>query len=454
MYNYNGPHRLGITDAGVAHFDGYALLHAGNYTSYVNTTNFPGLNKVGTVTSVAMTVPTGLSVSGTPITTSGTLAISFASGYSIPTTAKQSNWDTAYGWGNHASAGYLLASTAASTYLRLTGGTMTGTIQVGEYTAFGVSGSTFYLGSPAYPVNLQSNGTTQINGNTIWHSGNSNKSDVAWACSTLTAAGNISTSGYVSVGIGGANSYVGSDAANNIFLHNSSGYILVVDGVYVRRGSSASTATLGSTTYPWAGITATSADFRLTNFTDFHIYRNNSAGSAGITYYASAQTTNYWNAGMDPTGTAYGGRFYWYYTGSYLAYLTTTGNFVAVGAITAGAASDARLKTNIRALSADAAKRIVMGLNPVTFTWNARATELYDRYKGDDLGMIAQEVEPYLPQAIGTIFENYKRLDYDKVVTPLVKVAQDHETRLARAEGRIAALERENAELKRKLFAC
>ena len=95
-----------------------------------------------------------------------------------------------------------------------------------------------------------------------------------------------------------------------------------------------------------------------------------------------------------------------------------------------------------------------MGLNPVTFTWNARATELYDRYKGDDLGMIAQEVEPYLPQAIGTIFENYKRLDYDKVVTPLVKVAQDHETRLARAEGRIAALERENAELKRKLFAC
>ena len=70
----------------------------------------------GTVTSVALTVPTGLSVSGSPITTSGTLAISFATGYSIPTTAKQGNWDTAYGWGDHAQAGYLLASTAASTY--------------------------------------------------------------------------------------------------------------------------------------------------------------------------------------------------------------------------------------------------------------------------------------------------------------------------------------------------
>ena len=50
----------------------------------------------GTVTSVAMTVPTGLSVSGSPITTSGTLAVSLASGYSIPTTASQTNWDTAY----------------------------------------------------------------------------------------------------------------------------------------------------------------------------------------------------------------------------------------------------------------------------------------------------------------------------------------------------------------------
>jgi hypothetical protein len=55
-----------------------------------------GPQATGSVTSVAMTVPTGLSVTGTPITTSGTLAVSLQSGYSIPTTASQSNWDTAY----------------------------------------------------------------------------------------------------------------------------------------------------------------------------------------------------------------------------------------------------------------------------------------------------------------------------------------------------------------------
>lgn len=48
------------------------------------------------VTSVDMSVPTGLSVSGNPITTSGTLALTFASGYSIPTTTSQTNWDSAY----------------------------------------------------------------------------------------------------------------------------------------------------------------------------------------------------------------------------------------------------------------------------------------------------------------------------------------------------------------------
>jgi hypothetical protein len=51
---------------------------------------------VGSVTSVALTVPTGLSVTGSPVTSSGTLAISLTAGYSIPTTLSQSNWDLAF----------------------------------------------------------------------------------------------------------------------------------------------------------------------------------------------------------------------------------------------------------------------------------------------------------------------------------------------------------------------
>ena len=51
----------------------------------------------GSVTSIRITVPTGFAVSpSTAITTAGTFAITFASGYSLPSTADQANWNTAY----------------------------------------------------------------------------------------------------------------------------------------------------------------------------------------------------------------------------------------------------------------------------------------------------------------------------------------------------------------------
>lgn len=64
-----------------------------------------GLIDLGTiggsgVTSVSMTVPTGLSISGSPITTTGTLALTLQGGYSIPTTANQILWDSAYARSN------------------------------------------------------------------------------------------------------------------------------------------------------------------------------------------------------------------------------------------------------------------------------------------------------------------------------------------------------------------
>lgn len=111
-------------------FNEYTVYHSGNLLAATQTTagllssadkaKLDGIAagaKTGTVTSVAMTVPTGLSVSGSPITTSGTLAVSLASGYSIPTTAKQTQWDTAY---TH--------SQASHAYLPLTGGTLTGNL--------------------------------------------------------------------------------------------------------------------------------------------------------------------------------------------------------------------------------------------------------------------------------------------------------------------------------------
>lgn len=72
----------------------------------------------GTVTSVTLTQGNGISItnSGVAITTSGSRTISIASA----TLTKIENGNTAYGWGNHANAGYAMATDLAALATRVT----------------------------------------------------------------------------------------------------------------------------------------------------------------------------------------------------------------------------------------------------------------------------------------------------------------------------------------------
>ena len=81
---------------------------------------------VGTVTSVDMSVPTGFTISGNPVTSSGTLAVAFASGYSLPTNAVQANWTTAYN-DSIVSAAVTGVETKTLTLNQQDGGTITAT---------------------------------------------------------------------------------------------------------------------------------------------------------------------------------------------------------------------------------------------------------------------------------------------------------------------------------------
>jgi trimeric autotransporter adhesin len=137
-----------------------------------------------------MTTPTGLTVTGSPVTTSGTLALSMTLGYSIPTTASQTTWDTAYGWGNHASAGYLTTSTAASTYAPLTGTGTSGT--------WGIS----ITGNAATATNVAYSGLTGI--------------VPTWNQNTTGTASNVT--GTVAVANGGTGATTASGARTNLGL--------------------------------------------------------------------------------------------------------------------------------------------------------------------------------------------------------------------------------------------
>jgi predicted heme/steroid binding protein len=81
---------------------------------------------VGTVTSVDMSVPTGFTISGNPVTGAGTLAVAFASGYSLPTNASQANWTTAYN-DSIVSAAVTGVETKTLTLNQQDGGTITAT---------------------------------------------------------------------------------------------------------------------------------------------------------------------------------------------------------------------------------------------------------------------------------------------------------------------------------------
>lgn len=90
------------------------LLHSNNYTTYVSTTNFPGLNKTGTVTSVTVKGANGLSGSGT-VTTSGTITLSNAGVRSATISGDYLKVNT-----NGTDANLTIPYATASSYLKVT----------------------------------------------------------------------------------------------------------------------------------------------------------------------------------------------------------------------------------------------------------------------------------------------------------------------------------------------
>jgi len=80
------------TDAGLAPSSGGGTS---NYLRADGTWAVPP-GGAGSVTSVGLSAPTGFTVSNSPITSSGTIALAFTAGYSLPTTASQTTWDSAY----------------------------------------------------------------------------------------------------------------------------------------------------------------------------------------------------------------------------------------------------------------------------------------------------------------------------------------------------------------------
>ena len=107
--------------------------------------------------------------------------------------------------------------------------------------------------------------------------------------------------------------------------------------------------------------------------------------------------------------------------------------------------SDARLKQNIEPLSYGL--RELLRLHPVRWQWkDARATQL-------NMGLVAQEVEPVLPELVlqNADTKGSLGLNYSGLIPVLVKGIQEQQTQIEKQQGQIAQQQRQIEQLMKEM---
>ena len=120
--------------------------------------------------------------------------------------------------------------------------------------------------------------------------------------------------------------------------------------------------------------------------------------------------------------------------------IAASGNITAQGEITAYAASDIRLKTDITHLSAI---DVVRRMNVVEYNWNETALQLKADKTVHGYGLIAQELESLVPEAINYNMFNadYLGIDYTKLVPFALSAIQEVDDEVTKLKKRVKKLE-------------
>jgi hypothetical protein len=101
---------------------------------------------------------------------------------------------------------------------------------------------------------------------------------------------------------------------------------------------------------------------------------------------------------------------------------TTAGEIRATGDITAFYSSDIRLKENIQPIQNALEK--VESISGNTYDWKEGYDEIHS-HKGNDVGVIAQEIEKILPQIVTNRDNGYKAVQYEKIVPLLIEAIKE-----------------------------
>jgi len=94
------------------------------------------------------------------------------------------------------------------------------------------------------------------------------------------------------------------------------------------------------------------------------------------------------------------------------------GALTVTGDITAFYSSDSRLKDNIKPIEDPLTK--VLSISGNTYTWNENSNK-----EGEDVGVIAQEIQEVLPEAVTVKGDGYLAVDYHKIIPLLVEAVKE-----------------------------
>jgi len=104
------------------------------------------------------------------------------------------------------------------------------------------------------------------------------------------------------------------------------------------------------------------------------------------------------------------------------------------GDIVAFHTSDKNLKDDIKNIENPLDK--ISKINGVTFNWNSSQ----DTYTGSDIGVIAQEIEEIIPEAVTTRDNGYKAVKYEKIIPLLIESIKELKDKNEALEAKLAAI--------------
>ena len=117
---------------------------------------------------------------------------------------------------------------------------------------------------------------------------------------------------------------------------------------------------------------------------------------------------------------------------------STTGRIDATNDVVAFATSDRRLKCNIKPIESALCK--VIGVSGNTFDWKPLTKEEIQTIHGNsgrDVGVIAQEIESILPEAVTTRDNGYKAVNYEKIVPLLIEAIKEQQKQIDELKSKV-----------------